>query len=133
MIKILRNMKPYWKAVVAIVVLLLVQAVCDLSLPNYTSKIIDVGIQNSGVAYSTPTVMRKESFEGLQLLMTEDEKQAWQASYAVGEDGYYHLTEDAAKDMEALDEQFTTPILMGAMVEQMDEGQLAQMQAAMAQ
>ncbi|SCI67641.1 Putative multidrug export ATP-binding/permease protein SAV1866 [uncultured Clostridium sp.] len=133
MIKILRNMKPYWKAVVAIVVLLLVQAVCDLSLPNYTSKIIDVGIQNSGVEYATPTVMRKESFEGLQLLMTEDEKQAWQASYAVGEDGYYHLTEDAAKDMEALDEQFTTPILMGAMVEQMDEGQLAQMQAAMAQ
>ena len=131
MIKILRNMKPYWKAVVAIVVLLLVQAVCDLSLPNYTSKIIDVGIQNSGVEYATPTVMRKESFEGLQLLMTEDEKQAWQASYAVGEDGYYHLTEDAAKDMEALDEQFTTPILMGAMIEQMDEGQLAQMQAAM--
>ncbi|MGI6116401.1 ABC transporter ATP-binding protein [Luoshenia tenuis] len=131
--KILRNMKPYWKAVVAIVVLLLVQAVCDLSLPNYTSKIIDVGIQNSGVEYATPTVMRKESFEGLQLLMTEDEKQAWQASYAVGEDGYYHLTEDAAKDMEALDEQFTTPILMGAMIEQMDEGQLAQMQAAMAQ
>jgi ATP-binding cassette subfamily B multidrug efflux pump len=133
LIKILRNMKPYWKAVVAIVVLLLVQAVCDLSLPNYTSKIIDVGIQNSGVEYATPTVMRKESFEGLQLLMTEDEKQAWQASYAVGEDGYYHLTEDAAKDMEALDEQFTTPILMGAMIEQMDEGQLAQMQAAMAQ
>ena len=133
MIKILRNMKPYWKAVVAIVVLLLVQAVCDLSLPNYTSKIIDVGIQNSGVEYATPTVMRKESFEGLQLLMTEDEKQAWQASYAVGEDGYYHLTEDAAKDMEALDEQFTTPILMGAMIEQMDEGQLAQMQAAMVQ
>ena len=126
-------MKPYWKAVVAIVVLLLVQAVCDLSLPNYTSKIIDVGIQNSGVEYATPTVMRKESFEGLQLLMTEDEKQAWQASYTVGEDGYYHLTEDAAQDMEALDEQFTTPILMGAMVEQMDEGQLAQMQAAMAQ
>ena len=110
MIKILRNMKPYWKAVVAIVVLLLVQAVCDLSLPNYTSKIIDVGIQNSGVEYATPTVMRQESFEGLQLLMTEDEKQAWQASYTVGEDGYYHLTEDAAKDMEALDEQFTTPI-----------------------
>ncbi|MBC8529738.1 ATP-binding cassette domain-containing protein [Christensenellaceae bacterium NSJ-44] len=126
-------MKPYWKAVVAIVVLLLVQAVCDLSLPNYTSKIIDVGIQNSGVEYATPTVMRQESFEGLQLLMTEDEKQAWQASYTVGEDGYYHLTEDAAKDMEALDEQFTTPILMGAMLEQMDEGQLAQMQAAMAQ
>ncbi|WP_171026121.1 ABC transporter ATP-binding protein [Clostridium sp. BSD2780061688st1 E8] len=126
-------MKPYWKAVVAIVVLLLVQAVCDLSLPNYTSKIIDVGIQNSGVEYATPTVMRKESFEGLQLLMTEDEKQAWQASYAVGEDGYYHLTEDAAKDMEALDEQFTTPILMGAMIEQMEEGQLAQMQAAMTQ
>ena len=133
MIKIIKNMRPYWKAVVAIVVLLLVQAVCDLSLPNYTSKIIDVGIQNSGVEYATPTVMRKESFEGLQLLMTEDEKQAWQASYAVGEDGYYHLTEDAAKDMEALDEQFTTPILMGAMIEQMDEGQLAQMQAAMAQ
>ena len=54
MIKILKNMKHQWKAVIAIILLLFVQAICDLSLPNYTSNLIDVGIQNSGGHRSTP-------------------------------------------------------------------------------
>lgn len=51
---ILKNMKPQWKAVVLILLCLLVQAVCDLSLPAYTSSLIDVGIQSSGVEYAVP-------------------------------------------------------------------------------
>ena len=47
--KLFKNLKPYWKSVLVIVVLLVVQALCDLSLPQYTSDIIDTGIQNSGV------------------------------------------------------------------------------------
>ena len=46
--KLFKNLKPYWKSVLVIVVLLVVQAFCDLSLPQYTSDIIDTGIQNSG-------------------------------------------------------------------------------------
>ena len=49
MSKIFKNMIPYWKSIVIIIALLFVQAWCDLSLPSYTSDIIDVGIQNYGV------------------------------------------------------------------------------------
>ena len=44
--KLFKNLKPYWKSVLVIFVLLVVQAFCDLSLPQYTSDIIDTGIQN---------------------------------------------------------------------------------------
>ena len=47
-------MLPYWKAVIIIIALLFVQAWCDLSLPAYTSDIIDVGIQNNGVEHVVP-------------------------------------------------------------------------------
>lgn len=52
--KLFKNLKPYWKSVLVIVVLLVVQAFCDLSLPQYTSDIIDTGIQNSGVEHILP-------------------------------------------------------------------------------
>ena len=48
MSKIFKNMLPYWKGLIIVVALLVVQAWCDLSLPAYTSDIIDVGIQNKG-------------------------------------------------------------------------------------
>ena len=68
MFKIIKTMKSQWKAVIVVVLLLFVQAICDLSLPNYTSQLIDVGIQNSGVEYATPTVIRAEQFEKVQML-----------------------------------------------------------------
>ncbi len=74
MFKIIKTMKSQWKAVIVVVLLLFVQAICDLSLPNYTSQLIDVGIQNSGVEYATPTVIRAEQFEKVQLFMTEEER-----------------------------------------------------------
>ena len=54
MSKIFKNMIPYWKSIVIIIALLFVQAWCDLSLPSYTSDIIDVGIQNYGVEHVVP-------------------------------------------------------------------------------
>ena len=47
MSKIFKNMAPYWKTVFVILALLLIQAMCDLALPSYTSDIIDVGIQKA--------------------------------------------------------------------------------------
>ena len=49
--RIFKNLVPYWKSVIMILVLLVLQAFCDLSLPQYTSDIIDVGIQNKGVEH----------------------------------------------------------------------------------
>ena len=67
MTKIFKNMAPYWYMIVAIVLLLVVQAFGDLSLPQYTSDIIDVGIQNKGVEHILPVKMMKDILK-LQLL-----------------------------------------------------------------
>ena len=55
--KIFKNMLPYWKWILVIVAFLVMQAFCDLSLPQYTSDIIDVGIMSSGVEHILPEEM----------------------------------------------------------------------------
>ena len=62
MTKIFKNMAPYWYMIVAIVLLLIVQAFGDLSLPQYTSDIIDVGIQNKGVEHILPVKMTEDEY-----------------------------------------------------------------------
>jgi ATP-binding cassette subfamily B multidrug efflux pump len=59
MFKILKNLKESWKSVVIIVILLCLQAWADLSLPNYTSKIVNTGIQAGGIENVSPKVIRK--------------------------------------------------------------------------
>lgn len=132
MIKILKNMKHQWKAVIAIILLLFVQAICDLSLPNYTSNLIDVGIQNSGVEFATPTVLRAQEYASMQLFMTQEEKSLWEASYQQGEDGNYRLKDTSRDTLQNLDDNFTTPIAIHYMLTQMDDETKAKMQKQMA-
>lgn len=132
MIKILRNMKHQWKAVIAIILLLFVQAICDLSLPNYTSNLIDVGIQNSGVEFATPAVLRAQEYASMQLFMTQEEKSLWEASYQQGEDGNYRLKDTSRDTLQNLDDNFTTPIAIHYMLTQMDDETKAKMQKQMA-
>ena len=58
-------------AVLLIVLLLIVQAYCDLSLPSYTSDIVDVGIEQGGIEHEAMEEMRQESFETLCLFMSD--------------------------------------------------------------
>lgn len=132
MIKILKNMKHQWKAVIAIILLLFVQAICDLSLPNYTSNLIDVGIQNSGVEFATPAVLRAQEYASMQLFMTQEEKSLWEASYQQGEDGNYRLKDTSRDTLQNLDDNFTTPIAIHYMLTQMDDETKAKMQKQMA-
>ena len=81
MTKIFKNMAPYWYMIVAIVLLLVVQAFGDLSLPQYTSDIIDVGIQNKGVEHILPVKMTEDEYEISQLYMTSKEKKIWEDTY----------------------------------------------------
>ena len=81
MTKIFKNMAPYWYMIVAIVLLLIVQAFGDLSLPQYTSDIIDVGIQNKGVEHILPVKMTEDEYEISQLYMTSKEKKVWKDTY----------------------------------------------------
>ncbi len=72
--RIIKNLKPYWKTIIIIVLLLILQAVCDLALPQYTSDIIDTGIQNSGVEHVIPEAITASEYEKAQLFMTAQEK-----------------------------------------------------------
>ena len=79
--KIFKNMLPYWKWILVIVAFLVMQAFCDLSLPQYTSDIIDVGIMSSGVEHILPEEMTQEDFVSAQLFMTSREKKTFAACY----------------------------------------------------
>ncbi len=69
MSRIIKNVfAPYWKSIVLVFALLIVQAVCDLSLPAYTSDIIDTGIQNGGIEHTVPEKITKEEFDTAKLL-----------------------------------------------------------------
>ena len=121
--KLFKNLKPYWKSVLIIVVLLAVQAFCDLSLPQYTSDIIDVGIQNSGVAHILPEKITAEELDRAQLFMTDAEKKQWQNAYD-GEDRSADLSE---KDLDELDSDLLVPILLNYQMSMMNEDSFRQM------
>ena len=74
MLKVLKNLKESWISVIAIILLLIVQAAGDLTLPDYTSKIVNVGIQNGGIENVAPEVIRKSEMENLLILTDNDEK-----------------------------------------------------------
>ena len=73
MLKVLKNLKESWLSVIAIILLLIVQAACDLTLPDYTSKIVNVGIQNGGIEEVAPEMIRKSTMDNL-LIFTEDDE-----------------------------------------------------------
>ncbi|PRR83616.1 ABC transporter ATP-binding protein [Clostridium vincentii] len=74
MLKILKYMKKSALSVMVIVALLVLQAACDLALPDYTSKIVNVGIQQGGVLNAVPDVISKSELEKLTLFMNEEDK-----------------------------------------------------------
>ena len=74
MLKVLKNLKNSWITVLIIVILLCVQAATDLALPDYTSKIVNVGIQYGGIEEAIPEVVSEEAMEEL-LFFTENDEQ----------------------------------------------------------
>ena len=74
MFKVLKNLKESWISVIAIVLLLIVQAAGDLTLPDYTSKIVNVGIQNGGIENVAPEVIRKSEMDNLLIFIDDDDK-----------------------------------------------------------
>ncbi|CAG9611982.1 Vitamin B12 import ATP-binding protein BtuD [Bacillus rhizoplanae] len=83
MLKIIKHLKPFTASIIAVICLLTVQAVCDLSLPDYMSNIVNVGIQQKGVENAVPQVIRKSEFDKLKLFMNEDEKKKIDDNYVL--------------------------------------------------
>lgn len=108
MTKIFKQLARHWAACLAVVALLIVQAYCDLSLPDYTSKIVDIGIQQGGIESPVPETIRDTTLQALELLMPEDTAAQVDQWYRMKDvDGLWHLSPDA--DMAELEAAFTTP------------------------
>ena len=112
MVKIFKNMIPYWRTIVMILLLLIVQAYCDLSLPQYTSDIIDVGIINGGISHILPEKITKEEFESAKFFMSEEEAASWEDAYEPETDAVYARTVQEEEQLDQLDDELLMPLLM---------------------
>ena len=112
MLKLMKYLKKSVGSIILIIGLLFLQAYCDLSLPDYTSKIINVGIQQKGIEDGVPEKIRESSLENLQLFMSQEDKTEISNAYKQ-EDGIYVLHDDITKEeRENLNEIFCKPMLM---------------------
>ena len=111
MFKMFHYMKERWYYIVMIVALLFVQAFCDLSLPDYTSKIINVGIQQKGVEDGVPETIREESMDKLLLFLEQEEAEEVLDAYK-NKDGIYKLQSVTEEEREELNQILGIPELV---------------------
>lgn len=110
--KIFKQLARHWAACLAVVALLFVQAYCDLSLPDYTSRIVDTGIQQGGIESPLPETVRQSTLDALSLLMGEEDADALQNAYGyyLQDNGVLKLRSDLTDaERTALEEAVTTP------------------------
>ncbi|MHB8062795.1 MAG: ABC transporter ATP-binding protein [Ruminiclostridium sp.] len=81
--KLLKHLKPHIIAIIGIVAFLLIQAICDLSLPDYMSNIVNVGIQQGGIENAVPEVIRKSELDKITFFMNEIEKSQVLSDYTL--------------------------------------------------
>ena len=146
MFKVLKNLKESWISVITIVLLLIVQAAGDLTLPDYTSKIVNVGIQNGGIENVAPEVIRKTEMDNMLIYTEEDDKIL--ASYeeiskdnldsaeyeklvkkypALENESLYRIKKISSSEQEELDSLMAKPLMMLSVTKQMPKEQLDQM------
>ena len=122
------NLKKYWYFVVLIVALLVVQAYCDLSLPDYTSNIIDIGIVNGGVNHEVPEYITGESYNKIKMFMNEEELSKWQDAYEnIESDNTYRLKNTDNKSWEKLDNEFGNVVAVYYMMSSQKNSQFKNM------
>ena len=105
--RLFKYMGMYWKTVLLILLLLCGQAYCDLSLPGYTSDIVNVGIQQGGIEESVPKAISKEKMGQLLMFLDDESKQEVLDAYEEDETTYdkeaYVLKESVQKNDEKYD------------------------------
>ena len=130
MTKIFKYLKDSKAMVLTIILLLVIQAGCELSLPQYTSDIVDIGIQQGGIERVTPEVMRKETYQNLTLFMTEEEIQKVEPYYSENEEGNYVLNTEDEDVLEEMDQALGMPMLILASLEENAEVDINQIRQA---
>ena len=112
MTKIFKQLTRHWAVCLVVFALLFVQAYCDLALPDYTSKIVDTGIQQGGIESPLPQTVRQSTLDALSLLMSEEDAQKLQNAYQyyLQDDGVLQLRSDLTEaERTALEDAVTTP------------------------
>lgn len=128
--RIIKNLAQHKLVVLLIVVLLCVQAACDLALPNYTSDIVDTGIQQQGVQDVAAEQLTERTHDLVAMMLPESDEQMFADAYAQNEDGTYLLTESGKRDRAALDDAMALPMTVTCYADQIAELDLDQVKAA---
>lgn len=128
--RIIKNLAQHKLVVLMVVVLLCVQAACDLALPNYTSDIVDTGIQQQGVQDVAAEQLTGRTHDLVAMMLPEPEEQMFADAYAQNEDGTYSLTESGKRDRAALDDAMALPMTVTCYADQIAELDLDQVKAA---
>lgn len=131
MLAILRQLKHSKTAVLLTVLLLVVQAACDLALPAYTSDLVDVGIQQGGIPNAVPDMMLDGTMERLKLFMDEEGVRRLEAAYAPDGNGR-HVLRDAEKDeIDALNGILAPALAILAELEAAGDNRLEELEQAL--
>ena len=109
MTKIFKQLARHWAVCLVVFALLFVQAYCDLALPDYTSKIVDTGIQQGGIESPLPDTVRQSTLDALSLLMREEDAAAFRNAYTADGDVLRLRTDLTADERTALEDAVTTP------------------------
>ncbi len=128
--RIIKNLAQHKLVVLMIVVLLCVQAACDLALPNYTSDIVDTGIQQQGVQDVAAEQLTGRTHDLVAMMLPESEEQMFADAYAQNADGTYSLTESGKRDRAALDDAMALPMTVTCYADQIAELDLDQVKTA---
>ena len=109
--RLIKNFANHKIAVAIVVVLLAVQAFCDLSLPNYTSDIVDVGIQQSGVEHASTDALTERTHDLVAIMESEQNESLFADSYSQRSDGTYELTDFGREHRAELDDAMSMPLV----------------------
>lgn len=109
--RIIRYLKNCKVAVLLIVCLLVVQAFTDLALPHYTSDIVDVGIQQSGVEHAATDEMTAKTHDEIAMMLPVDDEKTFRDAYTETDDGTYKLNDQGKKEQEELDRMVALPLV----------------------
>lgn len=118
MIKILKNLKDYKLSVLFIILLLMLQAYCDLTLPQFTSDIVDVGIQQGGIENTTFLKVREKTLLDLELFMSQEEIDTINQYYTKNENNEYTLNTKDESAIEKISTIFGVPIVLTTSLDQ---------------
>ncbi len=128
--RIVRYLKDHVAAVVLIVCLLVVQAFTDLSLPNLTSKIVDVGIQQSGVEHAATDEMSARTFDEVAMMLSADNEKVFRSAYDETDAGTYCLNDEGKREIDELDALVALPLAVVHNADRLPDFDLAQLAAA---